>query len=64
MVNTGFHLPEELKEKLRKIHTGKHHTEESKKRMSEAHKREKGYWYGKELSEKTKEKIGNKNKGN
>lgn len=63
-VNTGFHLSEEVKEKLRKIHTGKHHTEESKRKMSEARKREKSYWYGKELSKETKEKIGNKNKGN
>lgn len=63
-VNTGFHLSEEFKEKLRKIHTGKHHTEESKKRMSEAHSREKGYWYQKKIPQSAKDKIREKNKGN
>ena len=39
------------------------HTEETKRKMSEAQKGEKGYWYGKHLSQETKNKISKAAKG-
>lgn len=38
-------------------------SEESRKKMSEAHKGEKSYWYGKHLSEETRRKMSESRKG-
>lgn len=42
---------------------GHNHTEETKRKMSEAQRGEKGYWYGKHLSQETKDKISKAAKG-
>lgn len=39
------------------------HSEETKQKMSESHKGEKNYWYGKHLSEETKTKLSDAQKG-
>lgn len=54
--NLGLELSKESKERIRVAKLGdknpffsKHHTEESRKKMSDARKGEKAYWYGKKL---------------
>lgn len=42
---------------------GRKHTTEAKCKMSEWQKGERGYWYGKRLSEETRRKISHSNKG-
>lgn len=56
-VNRGFTLSDETKQKLRERHLGKKASAEARKRMSEAQRGEKCYWYGKHLDEATKAKI-------
>lgn len=53
----------ELRETKIKANQGKTHSEETKKKMSEAHKGEKAYWYGKNLPEETRRKLSEKNRG-
>lgn len=56
-VNSGFHLSDEAKKRLREARLGSKATDETRKRMSEAQKGEKAFWHGKHLNEATKEKI-------
>lgn len=59
----GFKTYESTKKKLSEINTGKRHTEESRRKMSEARKGEKAYWYGKQLPGDMKKKISEGKKG-
>jgi group I intron endonuclease len=60
---TGFKTYESTKKKLSEINTGKQHTEESRRKMSEAHKGEKAYWYGKQFPDYMRKKISEGKKG-
>lgn len=53
----GVEVSNETREKLRRLSTGRKATEETKKKMSESHKGEKCYWFGKHLSKEVKEKL-------
>ena len=53
----GKIFTDEHKRKLSEVGKGRKHTEESKQKMSESHKGDKNYWYGKHLSEETKQKM-------
>lgn len=55
-------VSQETREKLRQNMLGKKHSDKTKQRMSEAHKGDKCYWYGKHLTEKHKQKLREVNK--
>ena len=56
LVNSGFHLSEETKQKLSQAHKGKQLSDEHKKNISKGNT-------GRVVSEETKKKIGKSNKG-
>ena len=55
-------VSQETREKLRQNMLGKKHSDKTKQRMSEAHKGDKCYWYGKHLTEEHKQKLREVNK--
>ena len=60
---SGYHLTDEAKKKVGDANRGRNPSEESRKRMSESHRGEKNYWYGKNLPEDVRRKISNARKG-
>ena len=59
----GYINAPETRKKISEALTGRKLTEEHKEKLSKAHKGEKGYWFGKHLSEETKRKVSKANKG-
>ena len=55
-------VSQETREKLIQNMLGKKHSDKTKQRMSEAHRGEKCYWYGKHLTEEHKQKLREVNK--
>jgi group I intron endonuclease len=54
----GLKHSDETKKKMSASHMGKHHmTEEGRKKLSDSQKGELGYWYGKKMTEETKENM-------
>jgi len=53
----GTHLPEAIRAKISMAHKGKKLSIETRRRMSKAFKGRKGYWTGKHLSDKHKQKL-------
>jgi group I intron endonuclease len=59
--NTGKKKSPEEVERMRQFHLGRKRSDEIRKKYSEARKGEKNYWYGKELPQKTKDAMIEKN---
>jgi hypothetical protein len=60
---SGRVLSEETREKLRIASTGRTHTDKARAKMSESHKGENNYNYGKPRTQEVKDKISKSNKG-
>jgi hypothetical protein len=62
-IGLGKHLSEETRQKISRTNKDQHRSEIAKKRMSEAHKGPKNYYWGKHLSEEHRRKISEAQRG-